>query len=96
MDVFFYTGQAFILFMVFQTSQWRFVSRYKYNYGLILILQYVVLQMYLHNSKMMQKIVFGNDAHIFKCRFDDIYFCSSDSNLFDLGIDKKKIGELTT
>lgn len=73
LDVFFYTGQAFILFMLFQTSQWRFVSRYKYNYGLILILQYVVLQMYLHNSKMMQKIVFGNDAHISSSRFSIVF-----------------------
>ena len=68
-DLFFYLGQATLLSIAFQSAQGRFNFHNKYARSLIFIVQYVVVQMYLHNSKIMKTIVFGDDGVNVNSRF---------------------------
>ena len=68
-DLFFYLGQAILLSIAFQSAQGRFNFHNKYARSLIFIVQYVVVQMYLHNSKIIKTIVFGDDGVNVNSRF---------------------------
>lgn len=71
LDFVFYFGQGTLLALIFESANSRFCNK---NVScIIMILQYTIVQTFIHNSKTIKNMIIGKDAILFDSRFSIIF-----------------------
>ena len=73
LDVVFYLLQGYLLTLVFQSAQARFPFPGKHTTGVLLLAQYTVVQLFLHNSGWIREMIYGTDPLTQDSRFSGAF-----------------------